>query len=394
MSMIHIPRLELSYRPQFKCGSDILGIGTIASGAMSYAGTMDTNAQNYRIAQEQMALQKRENQLNRDYNTLEAEKARQFTTSERLAQQQFQREQFDYQTANAIPLAMQGAREAGLNPNVLASHQSIAGGSSVSAPTGASSPAASFSSGLSPVPYQALSPLQGFSQIAQGLASLGQAKKSGVETQKIEQEINNLVVDEQTKKLMLQGVKLDNDLKRVGLKYADRKSLAEIREIFSKVALNESGYDLNVAEQKIKPLLQKLNDALANKHTQEAALLQLQVQSFWKDFNSMLQLRKSQSDAASATASNLQEQTKYQSMVNDIKAAGKTSEIESLIKQFKSSGAVADADAEKALTMLGRYRHLNENDKNAAAEYLNYLFWFIKNEMPSLPIVPFLNVGK
>lgn len=110
--------------------------------------------------------------------------------------------------------------------------------------------------------------------------------------------------------------------------------------------------------------------------------------------------RTSQSaNVASAAASNAAaalsgSQKKYQDIVNDIKDSGKTFELESLIRDYKSKGKVADAEAEKAITMLNRYKHLNDNDKNAAAEYLNYMFWFFKEEMPNLPIVPFLKLGK
>ena len=99
-------------------------------------------------------------------------------------------------------------------------------------------------------------------------------------------------------------------------------------------------------------------------------------------------------NASNAQAANLVEQTKYQKIVNDIKESGKTFELEHLIRQYQADNQVSDATAEQAYTMLRRYQQLNENDKNAAANYLNYMFWFLKEQMPNLPVVPFLNIGK
>ena len=149
MKIIHNFSPGLAYQLPFKLGDN--PVGSLISGIFGYASTSDTNDTNEDIAMSQLQYQMYENQKNRDYNTLEAERARQFeadqaqigrefTTSEREAQQQFQKEQWEYQQRNQLALQMQGARDAGLNPNVAAGRVMSAQGGSVSAPTGASSP--------------------------------------------------------------------------------------------------------------------------------------------------------------------------------------------------------------------------------------------------------------
>ena len=119
MKIIHKYSPGLSVQVFKKCGDN--PFGSFISGLFGLAGTESTNETNESIAAWQLALQQKENQKNRDYNTLEAEKARlfesqqadlarQFTRAEREAQQQYQQDQWAYQQRNQIQLQMEGAR--------------------------------------------------------------------------------------------------------------------------------------------------------------------------------------------------------------------------------------------------------------------------------------------
>ena len=232
MRIIHRYSPGCPWTNKMKCGDN--PVGSFVSGLFGLAGTEATNESNEDIADWQLAVQMAENQKNRDYNTVEAEKARnfeaaqaqigrEFTTSEREAQQRFQQEQWEYQQRNQIGLQMQGARENGLNPNVAAAKVMSAQGGSVSAPTGASSPmpgspVASYSGGLSPIPYQAVNPAVAFAQAAQGLASLATAKEKGANVSLIEKQVENMSVDTQYKQVLTEGLRLTQALQKIDLK--------------------------------------------------------------------------------------------------------------------------------------------------------------------------------
>ena len=352
----------LPFRPRFKCGS-------IVSTAMSNDTNERLNKQQLDWAKKQWQEQKDENQLNREYNLWEAQKAREFTTSEREASQNWQAEQFRYQTQNAIPLAMQGAREAGFNPNVVMSNQSVAGGSSVSAPSGPSGSPASYSGGLSPIPFHGQSVAGDFSLLAQGIKSIAEARKSGFDTRKIEQEISNLQVDESMKKTLTDGYKLKNDLDRINLKYADRRALGEIEKIWTDVAVGNSQYDLNTAEEKLKPLFGQVQEALSKKHTQEADFLSVQLKMYEKDVMSQIRLRHAQAEEASQAAETAKQLRPYQteaaSIANSIARVDKRIKlvtegdvIEQMRSRLSADKSIADEQKTAALAELEKLQKI------------------------------------
>lgn len=76
--------LFTDFRPQFKCFDPVslLAFASIFNGVVQAASSSSN-------VDSQLAAQARENQKNRDWNTQEAEKARQFQNSERLSAQNF-----------------------------------------------------------------------------------------------------------------------------------------------------------------------------------------------------------------------------------------------------------------------------------------------------------------
>lgn len=316
MRIFHNYSPGIAFQLPFKCGDNPLG--SLISGMFGYAGTEDTNETNEDIALSQLQVQMYENQKNRDYNTLEAEKARQFeadqaeiarqfTTSEREAQQQYQQQQWEYQQRNQLALQMQGARDAGINPNVAAGRVMSAQGGSVSAPTGASSPMpggpiASYSGGLSPVPFQAQNPVMAFATAAQGLASLATAKEKGANVNLIEKQVENMAIDTQYKQVLVDGVKLANKLSKIKLSYADRKEAQELAELIARTSTTENLGELHANTAKIQDSINRLNEALIRKHSQETDILALEVGSYNKRLQQQLKLQGAQIREANARA--------------------------------------------------------------------------------------------
>lgn len=308
---------------------DLAAVGLITGGLgaiTSLFTTGDTNRTNKANTNRQLQMQMQENQLNRDWNTSEAEKARQFQydtmlqqqqyqTSEREAQQRYQSQQWRNQQLQAAMLQRQGLTAAGINPAVAMGQGAIAQGGSVSAPGTNSSPSglsgaqASPVSGLSPVPFQAQNPAFAFAQMAQGLQSLAGAQEKGVNIRSIEQQIKNMQVDENVKKVMLQGFQLDNALKKAKLPKELEKFDRELSLLSQDLILKVIQGKKFERETDLMDVQEKMLDALANVHTQQSEVLRLDVATYFQRLNSLMKLQGAQATEASAQAGLAREQS-------------------------------------------------------------------------------------
>lgn len=413
MRIIHKYSPGCPWTNMIKCGDN--PVGSFIGGMFGLAGTESTNETNEDIADYQLAVQMAENQKNRDYNTVEAEKARNFeaqqaqigrafTTSEREAQQQWQQSQWEYQQKNQLPLQMLGARNAGVNPNVAAAKMMSAQGGSVSAPTGASSPmpgspVASFSGGLSPIPYQAVNPAIAFAQAAQGLASLATAKEKGANVSLIEKQVQNMAVDTQYKQVLTDGLRLTQALQKIDLKYHEKKLVQDLAEQIARTTSLNNAAALSAATAKIQDSIKRLNEALLGKHTQESTLLALEVGTFDKRLSQQLKLQSAEIAKANADAFKAAQEgkvAKNQVALSNIEIekneATKAAQIEKILKEMASGGVQSDAAREKAQTELRRWEQLNKNDKNAVANWINHTLWFVKQNIEGIAFL--LPLGK
>lgn len=405
MKIIHKFSPGLSVQVFRKCGDN--PFGSFISGLFGLGETEMTNETNENIAAWQIALQQRENQKNRDYNTQEAEKARlfesqqadlarQFTRAEREAQQQFQQDQWAFQQRNQLQLQMEGAKDAGLNPNVAASRVMSANGGSVAAPSGASSPVASgapasYSGGLSPVPFQAQNPVQAFNLAAQGLSALATAKEKGANVSLIEQQVENMAVDTQYKKVLKDGIVLANKLQHINLKYADKKNLQDLAEQVARTATIKNQGELYSATVKIQDSIRKLNEALANKHDQESQLLMLEVGSFDKRLSQQLQLQSAhirEANARAYEASQAGDLNKFNAQIalaeskikNDPDVAA--SRLEASLEEYAGKYAKSKEEAEAARLAASRLRSITfERDNSKGFQVLDDTFEWIKKKM-------------
>lgn len=226
--------------------------------------------------------------------------------------------------------------------------------------------------------------VQGLSDVGSYILALANAKLAGASEDKTRAETAKVFADKD-------AVELQNQITReYGLKQA-----AELLAKTSKeVALLASQDDLAKSEKALNDFKSLTEKVLAAYHGKQKELLEKDLESYYIKLQGNLAEQKSRINANNQSARLAGEQADFQSIVNDIKDSGKTFELENLIRGYQADNKVKDATAEQALTMLERYKQLNDNDKNAAAKYLNYMFWFIKEQMPNLPIVPFLKLGK
>ena len=168
-----IVNLFNDFRPCQKCGAESVYLGILgASAAGGIVNSAIGNAIGAGNVSSQLDAQNEENQLNRDWQTQEAEKARQFSAEQTLQQNQVvrdlqaQQQQYNIQSMreqsrlNSPVYQRQQLEAAGINPQVYFGNSSSFSGVSAqsggapSAPGPAGSHGVGSVQGLSPIGFQ------------------------------------------------------------------------------------------------------------------------------------------------------------------------------------------------------------------------------------------------
>lgn len=341
----------------------------------------------------QMNFQSEENSINRDWQTVEAEKARQFSA------QQLQKE-MDY---NSPVYQANELSKAGINPVI-----AMSGGKGVASVSGGSSaPVASPVGGVSPVQAQPID-LQ-IPQLMNGVGSmfknLAEAKQLGVNTDILTKSAEYLIKNNM---LTAEQKELGNSLLAINRYIEDEVKDAKISRAWdeSKKAMYDAVISSNEADRgnlisRVLESQEALNNALSCYHGNNAELVALEVANFSKKLNAYLALAGAQADEARAGATDKRasaglkySQTDAQEIANNLSRGVYDAKLQSMLSEFAKSDQENRANYQKALTMYEYYKRLHDNNDNSAASYLNYTLWFIKENCPSLPIIPFLKFGK
>lgn len=302
--------LDRSLEPFFKNGPGAiaLGIGSTVSGITGSLIQADSSKS---ISKAQLSAQKEENQLNRAWQTQQAEIARRYNTSERLAAQEYDKQMLDYTNAYNTPVMQAGRlQEAGLNPQIAmaGSVQNVSSVAQKSTPQ--TSPMPSSVSGLSPVPQQPLD-LQ-IPQMLNGVGNLiknvADAKGKNVETDRMIQTFNDFIqqahFDTQIKELSKDTLSIDKFIKEEVKDAAVLKAWDEAKKANYDAVLagNEvSLYDIN---KRILESQEALNKALSSYHGNNAELVRMDIGSYNRRVNSVLKLQDAQAKQAISSAFN------------------------------------------------------------------------------------------
>ncbi len=232
----------------------LFGSSAITNGVSALFGGVGSAlgyAYNKKLMEAQQRYNTSERLAQQEYNTSERLAAQQYNTGEREAQNAYAEQM--YNTYSSPEALVRQYEDAGLNPR-LAIGSNTAG--SVAASSGHSatvSPQSSGMLGITP-PYQDVNAFsQGFVNIASALKSIGEAKKSGVETKRME-----AFLADELKGLQYQNraTELANLFNEKVLARADVKLDAEIKSILTGIANGQ--LEGKVLEQKIE-LLKKEN---------------------------------------------------------------------------------------------------------------------------------------
>lgn len=289
-----------NYAPARKFGAEVAamtGLGLVGSVAQAQS------AQN--IADNQIFAQRQENQLNRDWQTQEAEKARGYNTSERVASQDFAKQMLDYQNEyNSIRNQVQRLQEGNINPQVALSGnvQNVSASSSLSSP--ASSPIPSMVSGLSPVPQQPLdlqipALLNGAGSLVKNLA---EAKGKSVETDRMIKTMQDYIdqahFDTQIKELNRDTISIDKYIKEQVRDSAITKAWDEAKKANYDALASANEVSLYDIQKRLLESQEQLNRALSAYHGENAELVRRDILSYNRRTNAIVNLQVAQTKEA------------------------------------------------------------------------------------------------
>ena len=296
--------LRIRFYPMRKQGLET-GTAIALSGGLGLAGSLLGSAANSASASENLEAQREENQKNREFNAHQAELARQYSTSEREAQQKYQSEewqrQFEAQNAYNTPAAQsQRLKSAGINPAVYFTGSQVAqgGNTSVSAPSTPSMPQAQYSGGLSPVAFPSQIPNM-MSSAAQVLQALGSYEKNTSEAsstrQLIEPTIQKMLSEIGLNDVMQKYQSLMVKMEEARVPYYVRNAAAEYADKAASVFLKVKQGEKIDWEKELIDSQKKLNKALESMHGEQAAMFKAQALQITSSLPYQLALLKSES---------------------------------------------------------------------------------------------------
>lgn len=255
--------------------SAISGVSSILGGALGYA-------YNKKLMEAQQRYNTSERLAQQEYNTSERLAAQQYNTVEREAQNAYAEQM--YNTYSSPEALVRQYEDAGLNPRLAIGANSAGSVAASSGHSATVSPQSSGMLGMTP-PYQDVTSFsQGFVNIASALKSLADAKKSGVETYRLQK-----FMDDELKGLQYQNraTELGNLISDVKLRYAAERERREIEDLIKKIALGDVQYeelqkriDILVHEGYIK---KQEADNWYNKFTHDIGLQDAQTAKIWAE---------------------------------------------------------------------------------------------------------------
>ena len=322
-----IVNLFNDFRPCRKCGAETAALAILGgSAAAGAANSAIGNAIGAGNVSSQLSAQKEENQLNRDWQTAEAEKARQFSAGQTLQQNEFvsglqaQQQQYNLQSMreqarlNSPVYQRQQLEAAGINPEVYFGNSSSFSGVSAqsggapSAPSPAGTHGVGSVPGLSPIAFQPRDLQLGLygTQLAQQIKDLADAKKTGVETgllpDEIAARIRSLNTQSSLNEVLSVGQDISNKLNRERLPYAYKMAALEVEQSVADLKLTEQNRFTAESVAKVNAALESLHKAQENLTSKESEKLGIEMPLYFQYLKSSINKNVAEAVKASAEA--------------------------------------------------------------------------------------------
>lgn len=371
MEIFKIIYLDIGLRRPLKCGR--------SQGAWSYE-----------VAQEQINAQKQENALDRDWNTSEAEKARdfqyeelmmqqEFQNAQRLASQEYQSEewqrQFDVQNQYNSPTAQASRlRAAGINPQIAMGGDAakVVTGASVSAPSGSAPSVPTPASaqgvhGLSSVPFHPGTNIaQDLSQLAQATKSFGDAYKAGVEGDYLSAAMPSMLRIQMgnAAKVELENAYQDtaNALQRVKLPYAQQREIKELAKLEAEAYESAAKGENYEGETRLQNKRGDVYTSLANLNDTNAQVAGIKAQHLGEVMDAQRDQMRAAANEHNAQAglASARTQTENELRENMVRLEGFKGDLAGMEKFIKDKGLEKEVYAR--ISELKRDRILSEKE--------------------------------
>lgn len=375
---------------QRKCGAEVavgagLGLASIVGGMFSSKSASDNNARS--MAYNKWALQEQER-----YN------------KEMYEQQKADQEEYykKYQSPQAIA---QQLMQAGINPAAAVNGLTGGTGSAPSMPSvGSVSPntAPALENTAQPLVNSVESAARSVASLASAQSQLKQGEKAAAETKE-----TLSLLEHNVKSLMLQnaGQEAHNAYQELlngfTKKYGDSEHALGIRQGLANILLASSQRDYNNALTSCQEVQEKLLKNQLKMSDEDVANYSYLLSLMTENVKKQGQVYDSEKASNYASAGLSKAQTFGQNIANKLQSIEldresddkvKAKRLSALLSDLSKSDQLSKAEREKAKTEFNRYKHLNENDKNSVAEFVNYNLWFIKENLKGLGFL--LPLGK
>lgn len=353
-------------------GGVLSGIGSFAQGFSNLFGGDDY----YRQAQDAFNKQKDLMKFNNEFQGSENVKSREFT--EKMYKKQWQ----DYMDYNDYSAMVRRALDAGISPSALFQSGAPAqfGGLSPASVGHTASPSPSYEGIVNPVDRRA----ESFHSISSGLNALASASKLGVETSRLvplmNAQIKNQLSESGLKDIQAKSADFEFGLRQIyGKKLYDSelgKNAAQMVNAYAQSYLfaeegntQESIRELNKAERLYKDILRDSTDKQIEQMNLQIQWYPKEMRARINNLNTESQKNVAQASEANASAGLKYSETRFQDMVNDIKASSKDDELDALLRRFDADGALSDQKRQEALNELimlrNAYRALSNDERGA-----------------------------
>lgn len=335
--------LFTDFRPQKKCGAgavtagSLLGSAGIGAGGSIINSVLQGSLSSHNV-NKQLDAQREENALNRDWQTAEAEKARNWSAQQLSDQNQMTQENMGIQQGYNLQSMAQQAKynspvymrqqleKAGINPEVyFGNHSSFAGSSATaggasSAPgvPGASTPGSV--SGLSPVSYQPpdLQIPQLMSSFGSMMQNLASAKKQGVETDIIAKTAVDTVLKAVAERKLAEVntglAEMHKTIQESSLPFEVKMAEKRFEKIVSEIDLLKQEKLSTEQEVELKKATQALNESLTKLNDKQWETLDLRLRYLPRLLESEILSNRGSAAAGFGSA----QQSKSQSRLTDL----------------------------------------------------------------------------
>lgn len=319
------------------------------------------------------------NKSNQNFGAAESEKARQWSTNERLAAQQYNTSEREaaqaYSTSEREAVQayndprnqMKLLRAAGLNPSALGSGVSFVGAQPQHSQGQSSSP------GSSSTPAIGTSLVPNIPQLISSgsdlVNALAKSKQTEASLPLINQQVEYYLKKTYGEQLTNDLMELEKQLRTSTLPADIKRQFEEVAKLqFEKVVAQNLGkkYENEAALVKAQESLAKATEKLTGEQAIQAQFITSHQK---QSFDSMMKLQKSQtaSNYASANQANTQADVnkqieRFKRVEANIKESGEVDEINTYLADLKKQGALSEKDYEEALRQIRILNNLKGNN--------------------------------